>query len=811
MNESCVSASVYVMLSGGHLMQVAAEPIAAKVNIPFSAGFFFDTAQQIMAVAKEQKGYLNAAAEAAFYSALNVHDRGLQSYRYSVGLHKAFGGGGLTLSEGSSSAGLGYALTLALANRQQCQKSGLRAYQAIYATGELGVKRGLVQKIGYLADKIQTAVAHAQSNAIDSFVIFYPADNEADVQSLSAAFLAQLQASGGRLVAVQWVRDALVHLYDEFDGPAVADWTDNPFLGLQSFEISDSWRYFGAKQRLRELYRQYLKAEAQHELLVVTGLSGSGKSSLVKAGLLPNLRGKKGAAIQSISANQFASFEALKQVVVQWAAAIEPADSTRSRVLLIDQFESCVTSLGASTEEWLMWTQQLKAMCQEQPAIRLIVTVRSDFLTLISSAVNRVALVDKRPDELELAEIIEQSAWAAEIELSEALIAQLLADAKTVNYVLPMLNSCFRRLYDHGLKQWGDEAASDPQAWGWRKPTLHVSDYVAIGGLSGVLRQALDEIFTEYGQELTALFFELFVGSRDGLLYARSVPQIELGQHEFLARLVDTLYQQKLLLRAQSDMVSADAESVRLSATASHAYRLGHDCLLSSWPLLQAWVEKQQERVFFEWQNKAAMRYQTWIAEVKINATDRNAEESEAGSTEWLLDGSELSQGVALQGSGNIISPWMRDYLSASQEARATRLSHETRKARRRSLVFAVLAVAALVGGAGAYWQKRVADGERVRAETQQKKAENLLGQTQQSLEFMNWELRPVLEQYVKTEVKEQLISRMEDMLKTLKPYQSAEQSYLNQISLLNSKAKVLLQNKNNKAALQQGEIVNVL
>ena len=97
-----------------------------------------------------------------------------------------------------------------------------------------------------------------------------------------------------------------------------------------------------------------------------------------------------------------------------------------------------------------------------------------------------------------------------------------------------------------------------------------------------------------------------------------------------------------------------------------------------------------------------------------------------------------------------------------------------------------------------------MADGERIRAETQQKKAESLLGQTQQSLEFMNWELRPVLEQYVKTEVKEQLISRVEDMLKTLKPYQSAEQSSLNQITLMKEKALVLLQNKNSKDALTQ-------
>ena len=61
-NESCVSAPVYVMLSGGHLMQVAAEPIAAKVNIPFSAAFDYDTLPQLKTVAKELKGYLNAAS-----------------------------------------------------------------------------------------------------------------------------------------------------------------------------------------------------------------------------------------------------------------------------------------------------------------------------------------------------------------------------------------------------------------------------------------------------------------------------------------------------------------------------------------------------------------------------------------------------------------------------------------------------------------------------------------------------------------------------------------------------------------------------
>ena len=66
MNESCVSASVYVMLSGGHLMQVVANEIGAKVNIPFSAAFDYDTLPQLKTVAKEQKGYLNAAAEAAF-------------------------------------------------------------------------------------------------------------------------------------------------------------------------------------------------------------------------------------------------------------------------------------------------------------------------------------------------------------------------------------------------------------------------------------------------------------------------------------------------------------------------------------------------------------------------------------------------------------------------------------------------------------------------------------------------------------------------------------------------------------------------
>ena len=49
------------------------------------------------------------------------------------------------------------------------------------------------------------------------------------------------------------------------------------------------------------------------QIVLISGLSGSGKSSLVKAGLLPNLRDKKGAAIHSISANEFASFKALQE------------------------------------------------------------------------------------------------------------------------------------------------------------------------------------------------------------------------------------------------------------------------------------------------------------------------------------------------------------------------------------------------------------------------------------------------------------------------------------------------------------------
>jgi hypothetical protein len=194
-------------------------------------------------VAKEQSVYLSIAAQAAFAS-LNKLDW-LHSFHGEVNL-KSTSDLPLSFTLESSSAGLGYALALALEWRKQLNKPNSYTVE-VFATGEIH-SSGAVTSIGHLDTKInaacnfmeiknevtQTSITSPKIKA--PFVIFYPISNQ-DV--VTPELEQRVEDLNGELCPVKRLQSALTTLLgDAYDGDSDGRW--EPFKGLESFNYEDS-------------------------------------------------------------------------------------------------------------------------------------------------------------------------------------------------------------------------------------------------------------------------------------------------------------------------------------------------------------------------------------------------------------------------------------------------------------------------------------------------------------------------------------------------------------------------------------------
>ncbi|GAA1061057.1 nSTAND1 domain-containing NTPase [Agromyces bracchium] len=322
-----------------------------------------------------------------------------------------------------------------------------------------------------------------------------------------------------------------------------------PYRGLQPFGVEDEDDFFGRDADIEAA----LGRLGRSRFLAVSGASGSGKSSLVRAGVVPALR-RRGDRVVVLTP------ERDLDVRIR-----EAAWSGRTEVVVVDQFEEVFHSGEADVDT------AARAIAEAAvTGTTVVLVVRSDFLDdcaghpdlapLVAEGVHLVGPMAPAA----LREAIEQPARRAGLRLEPGLVELMLRDAAGEAGALPHLSHA---LVETWLRREG--------------ATLTVAGYEASGGISGAIAQSAEHLYQsmDADQRVTCrrLLLRLVALAPDGSPVRRRVPSRPLR--------ADASREQVLSMLAGSRLVSAEADSVEVA----------HESLATAWPRLRAWLEEDAE------------------------------------------------------------------------------------------------------------------------------------------------------------------------------------------------------------------------
>ncbi|WP_223199463.1 WD40 repeat domain-containing protein [Solihabitans fulvus] len=436
--------------------------------------------------------------------------------------------------------------------------------------------------------------------------------------------------------------------------PAAAN--RNPYLGLRAFEPSDADVYFGRADLAARLVDEVNRRGGGGAPLIVVGASGSGKSSLLRAGLIPAV----GSSVL---------FTPGTKPMLEWTKHTAEADD--EAVVVIDQFEELFTlcsddaARSAFVDAMLGWPgavvlglrANLYDRALEHP--KLAVLLQSN------------QIVVEPMDERQLREVIVEPATAAGLELQDGLVDLVLRDTAREPGVLPLLSHTLRTVVELSRQQVSDRAS------------IRIEHYRAAGGVHGAVARTADDAYRALSAERRTvarnLFLRLVQTDKNVADTRRRVTFDELfggrssTESDVIAEVLDLFVGRRLL--------TTGAETVEIS----------HECLLSAWPLLQRWLAEDRIGQHVHGRLTAAAR--SWHE-------DGRPQEGlyRGGLLETALDW------AAEPGPRDAINPLERDFLDASVADRSARVAAERREVRRRyQSASAVLVLLLVAAGAGLY------------------------------------------------------------------------------------------------------------
>jgi WD40 repeat protein len=440
-----------------------------------------------------------------------------------------------------------------------------------------------------------------------------------------------------------------------------------PYPGLRPFERHEADIFFGRETQVDAMVDRL----GRHHLLAVTGSSGSGKSSLVRAGLLEAL--ETGLFAKAGSGWRFATLrpgshpmtELARSLLVALVAPRTPDDIALRRaglergplslieelrerplpdggnlLVLVDQFEELFRyrSLAGREEAEAFVALLLASANHDSVPIYVVLTMRSDFLGHcaefdgLAEAVSDAQYLCPRLSREQIRSAIEGPAKVFGGKVESRLVARIVNDMGTDPDQLPLMQHALMRL-------WEQARARDPSA-----PQLRLDDYDAEGGIKGSLSRHADEILAEAHNmpERTETARRLFclLTEGEGENAVRRLAEV--------AEVVDVTGQPLNEIAAVADPFRVPGRSLLMPAserplTGDTVLDISHESLIRQWQTLKDWV--RAEAASAEQYRDIERRARRW-----------------SGGSAGFLDGIDLDVALAWRDREKPTAPWAKRY-----------------------------------------------------------------------------------------------------------------------------------------------------
>jgi serine/threonine protein kinase len=497
----------------------------------------------------------------------------------------------------------------------------------------------------FVAD-LPEAINSVVARALEKDAAARPQDALSFVNELEAAFRGS-EASwlGGAGLAIGEFSSATANTLMQFQD------LDSPYLGLASFDEGDARNFFGREGLVEEIIdklsarpaadRRPANAVVMPRALMVVGASGSGKSSVVRAGLIPALRlgaiaGSKKwfittlvpgqypfasliAALQRVAVREFDLGAMLSRDSFGLSHAIDrclPNEPDCELLLVVDQFEELFTLCLDEVQRRAWIAAITTALMDANSRLRVVFTLRADFLDkplqypdLAEIARERMVLVPAMSlDELERA--IVGPARRIGLMFEAGLVAAILDEVRDQLGALPLLQYALSELF---LRRKDRE--------------LKLSAFRAMGGVRGALAGRAESAFASLDTAAQDATRQLFL----------RLTTLGEGSEDTRRR----AYQSEIVaLQKTPEALGANAAAIaefakarlltfdRDSASHEPTIEVAHEALLRNWLRLRGWLTA----------SRADLRLQRQLSDAghlwRNNAQDQS----------FLLAGNRLAQ-----------------------------------------------------------------------------------------------------------------------------------------------------------------------